>query len=77
MSQTLNQRRILHDHIKPHARVPRVKQSLYDMETLCELAKGAAAVVLAGIAGGLIAIAVRLMWELSNGYLEYFLRGLV
>jgi hypothetical protein len=46
------------------------------METLCDLAKGAAAVVLFWIAIGLVVIAVRLMWEISNGYLEYFLRGL-
>lgn len=71
MSLTIYQRRILKDHTKLHIRKP-----IWDMETLCDLAKGAAAVVLAGVAVGLVAIAIRLMWEISNGYVEYFLRGL-
>ena len=68
MSQTLSQKKILwsKDHIKPHARVPR-------MDSWSEFGLRVLALVTFGVMAGLLLIAGELLWSHLKDYLSWVL----
>lgn len=66
--QTLSQRKTLQDHIRPAHRVPRIRKPLWDIETVSDMLKGVLALILVGIAAGLVMASGRVLWEMADQY---------
>lgn len=49
-------------------RIPRNRKPIWDIETVDDMVKGVIAVILAGVAIGLVAATGRILWELSDHY---------
>lgn len=56
------------DHVRPAHRIPREHKPIWDIETVAEMVKGVLALVLIGIAAGLVMAAGRILWEIADQY---------